>query len=789
MKSHTLLNVVGRPRFDRELISPAPASAPVRLKVAIRGAVQGVGFRPFVFRLAEELKLTGWVNNSPQGVFIEAEGSRGELQKFLLRLESEKPPRSSIQSLEPLWLDAVGFNKFEIRPSDDSGDKSAFILPDIATCPDCLREILDPANRRFRYPFTNCTNCGPRFSLIESLPYDRAGTSMKKFAMCPACQAEYDDPRDRRFHAQPNACPVCGPQLELWSAAGENIFGGNEALFAAAQMIRRGKIVAVKGVGGFHLLVDARNEAAVYRLRERKHREAKPLALMFPTLSAVKRVCEVSELEARALRSPEAPIVLLRKIGNRKSEIANSVAPGNPHLGVLLPSNPLHHLLLMELDFPVVATSGNLSDEPICTDERDALERLRGITDVFLVHNRPIIRHLDDSIVRVMLDREMILRRARGYAPLPIHLKSKVQNPKPKVVLAVGAHLKNSVALAVGENVLISQHIGDLETEAAHCAFRRVVVDLPRLYDVRPEIVVADLHPDYLSTKFARESGPNVMGVQHHVAHVLSCITENECRLPALGVAWDGTGYGPDGSVWGGEFFLVTGEKVERLAHLRPFRLPGGDKAVMEPRRVALGLLYELFGEAVFEMDHLASLREIPPVEMITLKGMLQRRFNSPLTSSVGRLFDAVASLVNLRHQMRFEGQAAMELEFALDGIKTDASYSLPFVTRHAPLALDWSPLIHAILADVNGRVSVGEISARFHNTLAEAVVAVAKQVGEPRVVLSGGCFQNRYLTERTVTRLRAEKFLPYWHQRVPPNDGGIALGQVYAAWNNLKLK
>ena len=789
MKSHTLLNFAGRSRFDRELISPALAPSPVRLKVAIRGAVQGVGFRPFVFRLAEELKLTGWVKNSPQGVFIEAEGPRVMLEKFLLRLDSEKPPRSFIQSLEPSWLDAVGFQKFEIRPSDHAGGKSAFVLPDIATCPDCLRDIFDPANRRFRYPFTNCTNCGPRFSIIESLPYDRAGTAMKKFKMCPACQAEYDDPRDRRFHAQPNACPVCGPQLELWSTTGENIFGGNDALRAAAQMIRLGKIVAVKGIGGFHLFVDARNETAVHRLCERKHREAKPLALMFPTLSAAKRVCEVSESEARALRSPEAPIVLLRKIGNRKSEIANSVAPGNPHLGVLLPSNPLHQLLLLELDFPVVATSGNLSDEPICIDEHDALERLHGIADVFLVHNRPIIRHLDDSIIRVLLDREMILRRARGYAPLPVQLKSEAQSPESRVVLAVGAHLKNSVALAVSENIFISQHIGDLETEAAHCAFRRVVKDLPELYGVQPELVVADLHPDYLSTKFAQACGQKVIGVQHHVAHVLSCIAENEIQLPALGVAWDGTGYGTDGSIWGGEFFLVASDKVERVAHLRPFRLPGGDKAVKEPRRVALGLLFELYGEAVFEMDHLASLREIPPVEMITLKGMLQRRFNSPMTSSAGRLFDVVASLVNLRQRMRFEGQAAMELEFALDGIRTNASYHLPFVGFRPPLVLDWSRLIHAILADVNGRVSVGEISAKFHNTLAEAVVAVAKQVGEPRVVLSGGCFQNRYLTERTVTRLREEKFQPYWHQRVPPNDGGIALGQIYAARNQLNLK
>ena len=767
--------------------------ARVRVKLALRGAVQGVGFRPFVHRLATELAITGWVNNSPQGVFVEAESPRPTLEQFLRRLEAEKPPRSSIQSMETTWLDAVGFDKFEIRASENGGDKSALVLPDIATCPDCLREIFDPKNRRFRYPFTNCTNCGPRFSLIEALPYDRANTSMKKFALCPACRKEYDNPQNRRFHAQPNACPVCGPRLEFWDTTGAAIFGGDEALRAATSAIRRGKILAVKGIGGFHLLADARNEKTAQLLRKRKHREEKPFALMLPSIENVRRACEVSILEERLLRSPEAPIVLLRKIGNRQSVIGNSVAPGNPNLGVMLPSNPLHHLLLAELKFPVIATSGNLSDEPICTDETEALARLRGIADFFLVHNRPIVRHVDDSIVRVMLGREMMLRRARGYAPLPVQLRIAdcgLQNENvpcaennSAIVLAVGAHLKNSVALAVGKNVFISQHIGDLETEPANGAFRRVCADLPQLYGAAPQTVAADLHPDYLSTKFANEfAAKHHASVQHHVAHVLSCIAENEVALPALGVAWDGTGYGADGTVWGGEFFLVTEKSVERVAHLRPFRLPGGDKAVKEPRRVALGLLYELYGESAFEMEHLPPLRAIPPVEMMTLRGMLQRRFNSPSTSSVGRLFDVVASLVNVRQQIRFEGQAAMDLEFALDGIETNEHYSLPLVTRHSSLQLDWSLMVHSILTDMNGGISVAEISAKFHNTLAESVVAVAKKIGETRVVLSGGCFQNRYLTERTVTRLRAENFSPYWHQRVPPNDGGIALGQIVFA-------
>jgi hydrogenase maturation protein HypF len=789
-----------------------PTSRCARLKLTVRGAVQGVGFRPFVFRLATGLGLTGWVNNSPQGVFIEAEGSRAELEKFLLRLEAEKPVRSFIQSLEASWLDPAGYMAFEIRPSETGGNKTALVLPDIATCPDCLREIFDPKNHRYRYPFTNCTNCGPRFSIIESLPYDRANTSMKGFTMCPQCQAEYDDPRDRRFHAQPNACPTCGPQLELWDRVGEVLSKCNEALIAAADAIRRGQIVAVKGLGGFHLMADARNDQAVCRLRERKQREEKPFALMFPSLESVKAECEVSPLEERLLRSPEAPIVLLKKIANRKSQIVNSAAPGNPYLGVLLPYTPLHHLLMAELGFPVVATSGNLSDEPICTDEHEAFERLGSIADVFLVHNRPIVRHVDDSIVRVMLDRELVLRRARGYAPLPIMLSPRLSALDSRPILAVGAHLKNAVALSVGEQVFISQHIGDLETEQAHSAFRRVIADFEKLYEAKPQIIAADLHPDYLSTKFALErrpparhesenasdqravpeaGAPIVMQVQHHIAHVLSCMAENEIAPPALGVSWDGTGYGLDGTVWGGEFFLVTDENIERIAHLRPFRLPGGDKAVKEPRRTALGLLYEISGDKVFEQKKLASVAAFSAPELVTLKTMLAKKLNSPLTSSMGRLFDAVASLINLRQQIRFEGQAAMELEFALEGVETDEVYPFPIAARgdarptktpKSEIILDWSPMIEAILADVKRGVSIGKISAKFHNALVEAIIAIAKRVGQNRVVLSGGCFQNRYLTERAVRRLQAEGFRPYWHQRVPPNDGGIALGQVVAA-------
>ncbi len=778
------------------------ASGRLRLKLVIRGAVQGVGFRPFVHRLATRLALAGWVNNSPQGVSIEVEGPRSALKQFLRCVKTEKPPRSSVQSLETSWLEGAGYQGFEIRPSETNGGKTTLVLPDMATCPDCLREILDPTNRRFRYPFTNCTNCGPRFSIIESIPYDRPNTSMKSFAMCPRCRAEYDDPRDRRFHAQPNACPVCGPHLELWNPEGDALFGGNEALNAAAHAIRCGKIVAVKGLGGFQLMVAAHKEAAIRRLRHRKERKEKPLALMFPSLAAVKAECEVSALEEQLLGSPEAPIVLLKRIANRQSPIANSIAPGNPYLGAMLPCTPLHHLLLAELGFPVVATSGNLRDEPICICETEALQRLGRIADLCLVHNRPIVRHVDDSIVRVMMGREMILRRARGYAPLPVTLKSQLPTPNSQPVLAVGAHLKNTVALSVGPDVFISQHIGDLETEQAYNAFRNIISDFEKLYEVRPEIIVADMHPDYLSTRFAQQKtqsgAPRYTVVQHHVAHVLSCMAENELAPPALGISWDGTGWGPSGEIWGGEFFEVTERSIDRIAHLRPFRLPGGDKAVKEPRRVAAAVLYEMSGR--LGLEELRPTVTFSPGEFATIRTMLERRLNAPFCCSVGRLFDAVAALISLRQRVEFEGQAAMDLEFALEGVKTNEAYPLRIMMGEVPsgleqilltgskadnlkptMVLDWFPLMEAVLSDRRSFAAAGEISARFHNALAEGVIAVAKKTGQARVVLSGGCFQNRYLTERTITRLREEGFQPYWHRRVPPNDGGIALGQIAA--------
>jgi len=736
--------------------------------------VQGVGFRPFIYRLAEEMKLKGWVINNTQGVFIEAEATPEELQQFLLRIDREKPAISFIHSFEHSFVDPVPYETFEIRESAD-GAKTALILPDIATCKECQREISDPANRRYRYPFTNCTNCGPRFTIVEALPYDRSRTSMRIFEMCAECSAEYHDPRDRRFHAQPNACPKCGPHLELWDETGAIVARGDDGLRRTAAAIRAGQIAAVKGLGGFHLMVDASNEAAVQRLRQRKRREEKPFALMFPTLTDIVESAVVEPMEKRLLCSPEAPIVLSRR-GNR-DDLAPSIAPGNPYLGVMLPYTPLHHLLIRELGMPVVATSGNVSDEPICIQEQEAIRRLQGIADLFLVHDRPIVRHVDDSVVRVMAGRELVLRRARGFAPLPVMVDHAAVD-----AVAVGAHQKNAVAASVGNQVFISQHIGDLETVPAYRAFEQVLADFTNLYELQTKTLACDLHPEYFSTQYARRrSDVDVVAVQHHYAHALSCMAESQVTAPALGITWDGSGYGPDETVWGGEFLQITSAGFERVAHLRTFQLPGGEKAVKEPRRVALSILRETFGANMDECGELAVLREFNAHDRRVLDGMMEHGVRSPRTSSAGRLFDAVASIVGLRHVCRFEGQAAMELEFLTHKIETEASYEFDLNIEAYARIIDWAKMVRAIVADVRGAVPTSVIAAKFHNTLADMMVQVALTCGEEKVVLSGGCFQNRYLTERAITRLRGEGFRPYWHQRVPPNDGGIALGQLMA--------
>lgn len=810
-----------------------PVPTKQRLKIEIHGAVQGVGFRPFVYRLATELALTGWIINDTSGVFIEVEGPAPELSRFLDRLPAERPPRSIIHTLDSDWLDPVGYTQFEIRHSDSRGVKTALVLPDIATCPNCLAEVLEPADRRYHYPFTNCTNCGPRFSIIQALPYDRPNTTMHHFNMCPACQAEYDNPLDRRFHAQPNACSVCGPQLDLRFTIDDlrlnnssdklkvgdpkSQIGNEEALRQTAAALRAGRIVAVKGLGGFHLMVDAANPEAVGRLRERKPRRDKPLAVMAPNLEQIRQLCRVSAQAEAMLTSPEAPIVLLPQLSG--APVAENVAPGNPNLGVMLPYTPLHHLLLEEIGRPVVATSGNLTDEPICIDEKEAIERLGHIADLFLVHNRPIERHVDDSVAWIMAGEPRLLRRARGYAPLPV----LVPRPVP-AILAVGAHLKNTVALSVERQVFISQHIGDLETAEAMAAFERVIADFLRLYEAAPVAIAHDMHPDYLSTRWThQDSGAlisdlalndnpkskienlkskiKLVPVQHHHAHLAACLAENGVEEAALGVIWDGTGYGLDGTIWGGEFLLGDASNFERTAHLRPFKLPGGEAAVREPRRVALALLWELYGEAALERVDLAPIRAFAPHQRRLLAQMLERDLNAPLTTSAGRLFDGLAAMLDLHQQVSFEGQAAMALEFAADTAVEEAypfpilknegaetgEENLKFSPHPSALILDWAPLVEAVLADLQRGIEPGIISARFHNALVELILAVAEQVAQPRVALSGGCFQNRLLTERAAQRLNRAGFEVLLHRQVPPNDGGISLGQIAVAAAQLK--
>ena len=751
----------------------------VRVRVALRGTVQGVGFRPFAYRLATDLGLAGWVQNSPEGAAIEAEGPAGAVGDFLRRVCQDRPPRCHIASLTHTSVVPLGTVGFEIRPSDRNGPPAVSVPPDLATCPACVRELFDPADRRFRYPFLNCTDCGPRFTIVEAVPYDRARTTMRHFPLCDGCRAEYDDPADRRFHAEPVACPACGPRLALWDRAGHEMAVDDDALRRAADAIRAGRVVAMMGLGGFHLLCDARNGDAVAALRRRKTREEKPFAVMAPSLGWVKACCDVSAEEERLLVSPEAPIVLLRRRG--AAGVTAGVAPGNPDLGVMLPYTPLHHLLLADLGFPVVATSGNRSDEPICTGGREALDRLAGIADVFLVHDRPIARPVDDSVVRVVLGRELVFRRARGHAPVPI----PVDEPLPPV-LAVGAHLKNTIAVATPGGVCLSQHLGDLETAAAADAFARAAADLPRFVGVEPVAVACDLHPDYQSTRYAGRCDMPVIRVQHHHAHVLSCLADNGLHGPALGVAWDGTGLGTDGTAWGGEFLRVTDDGFERLAHLRPFRLPGGDRAAREPRRSALGVLFELFGPLALAHIHLPPVSAFEPAERRVLGTTLANGVNAPVTSSAGRLFDAVAALAGLRQEATYEGQAAAELEWAAEEAGVDEAY--PYDLRPGGV-VDWGPAIRGVIEDIGWGVPAGEVAGRFQNTLAEVVEAVARAVGEPRVALTGGCFQNAYLLTRAVGRLTAAGFEPVWHRQVPPNDGGVALGHAIAAGRRLRAE
>jgi len=721
-----------------------------RLRITLRGAVQGVGFRPFVYRLATEMSLTGWVLNSSSGLVVEVEGPRDQLTRFEQRIEQERPKASVVTVHESEWIECESSISFEIHKSDADSGKTVNVLPDLATCDECRGELFDPANRRFHYPFTNCTNCGPRYTIVVDIPYDRPNTSMREFMLCAACREEYENPANRRFHAQPNACPVCGPKLD-------------GTIQEAAAALLRGEIVALKGIGGFQLLADARQPEAVARLRHRKHRDEKPFALMMPSLAMANEYCEISPVEVQLLESQAAPIVLLPpKIG---TDIASNVAHCSPYLGVMLPYSPLHHLLMRECPFPLIATSGNRSDEPIAIANDEAASRLKDIADHFLMHNRPIVRACDDSVVRLTRGRASVLRRARGYAPLGI----RVTRDLPPV-LAVGGHLKNTVAIAVGQDVFLSQHIGDLDTLEARGAFERAIADLCRLYSFKAEAVACDLHPDYASTQWAERSGLPLIHIQHHQAHVAACAAENGVEGEYLGVSWDGTGYGIDGAIWGGEFFHANGNRMERVAHLRSFGLPGGDVAVREGWRSAASLLIETFGPDAPEL----SLIETSGKSRYAsgkLRHMLTGRINVAQTTSVGRLFDAVASITGIAQSNRFEGQAAMLLENEIGALRTEEAYSLQ--------GGNWEPLIAAVVAERRAGVDVSRIAARFHNALVGWICEVAAETKLKQVVLSGGVFQNRYLTERAAAVLESRGFTVYTHRQVPPNDGGIALGQA----------
>jgi hydrogenase maturation protein HypF len=754
-----------------------------RVRLRIRGAVQGVGFRPYVYRIAQDLGVAGWVANDAEGVVVEAEAEGRVLDAFMRHLRTQLPAPADIAELHEEALDPLGEEAFMIRPSVGGGAPRALVLPDLAPCEECRREVQEPGNRREGYAFTNCTHCGPRFSIIEALPYDRPNTTMAAFALCAACRTEYADPGNRRFHAQPTACPSCGPSLSYLDVSGNPVLGPGEdaaVLHAAAAAVAAGRIVAVKGIGGYLLVCDAQNGATVAELRKRKHRPTKPFALMARDIESAGRIVEVDKVAEALLVGRAAPIVLLPR--RPDAVLAEGVAPGHPYLGVMLPCAPLLHLLMEQVPSPVVATSGNRGEEPICIDEAEVVERLSGIADSFLTHDRPIRRHVDDSVAWIVDGAPRLLRRARGYSPLPVSLSE----PVPPL-LAVGAHMKNAVAVATGRDVFVSQHIGDLETCESQRAFVEVIEDLLGFYAVCPTAIAHDGHPDYVSTRWARQAterfgaGAQLIAVQHHHAHLAACLAEHAVHGPALGVIWDGTGYGPDGTIWGGEFLLGDAADYERVAHLRPFALPGGEAAVHEPDRVALALLQQIDEDREWQLP---VIRRMPVPRLRVLQRMMQARLNSPLTTSAGRLFDGVAALLDLATVTTYEGEAAVNLEFAAARVPhSEDAYMMPIDGR----TLDWRVTLHELLADLEAGVHRDLIAARFHNALVNGAVAVAEGTGCERVVLSGGCFQSRYLAERLAAKLRRRGFDVLQHRMVPPNDGGIALGQIAVAAARLR--
>ncbi|HTB93953.1 MAG TPA: carbamoyltransferase HypF [Candidatus Sulfotelmatobacter sp.] len=750
-----------------------------RKAIEITGIVQGVGFRPYVYRLANECGLTGLIANTSAGVSIEVQGEAEAVERFLERLPKEIPPLAKVTGLAPRSAEVQQETAFLIKASSTRAAAKALISPDVSVCEDCLRELMNPRDRRFRYPFINCTNCGPRFTIIHDIPYDRARTAMAKFKMCAACQAEYENPASRRFHAQPNACWDCGPQVGLLGADGARMDVA-EPIREAARLLQQGSVVAIKGLGGFHLACDAQNEKAVGKLRERKRRVEKPFAIMVRRVEDASRFCVVDELSKKLMHSFERPIVLLP----RRPEVAfvPEVAPGNRFLDVFLPYTPLHHLLFQSGKFEaLVMTSGNLSEEPIAIDNEEAVRRLNGIADAFLVHDREIVRRCDDSVVRVAASQPQKLRRSRGFVPVPVQLEKEVQP-----VLAVGGELKNTVCVVRGSEAFLSQHVGDLENLESYKFFEEAVQHLQRILETEPKVIAHDLHPDYFSTKWAQErTGVELVGVQHHHAHVAACMAENHLDGKVIGVALDGTGYGTDGAIWGGEVLVADYTQFERAAHFEYVALPGGAAAIHEPWRMAVSYLAKHYGKAV-ETLGLPFLGEIDSRKLSVVLQMMEREINSPRTSSCGRLFDAVAALVGLRGTVNYEAQAAIELEMAARDSGSEAAYPLDLDLHGTIWQIGTKPLFDWLLKDIRQQASVADISRKFHNGLALVFVDAAERIRDRtqlnRVCLSGGCFLNALLLETMITEMKERSFEVFFHTEVPAGDGGISLGQAVIA-------
>ena len=747
----------------------------VRRQIDVSGIVQGVGFRPYIYRLAAEHNLAGTICNTSAGVTIEVQGAAESVAHFLKQLPAQAPPLARITNFTAREVACNGDQEFRIVHSHGGEKVQTLISPDVSVCPDCQREMFDPADRRYRYPFINCTNCGPRFTIVRDIPYDRPSTSMAVFPMCQDCQAEYEDPLNRRFHAQPNACWKCGPQLELLDPSGDRI----ENCDPVAETIRRlagGQIAAIKGLGGFHLAADGTNDAAVNLLRERKRRIEKPFAVMVPDVEAVRQICEVGTAELKVLTSLQRPIVLLRK--KQRCAIAEEVAPFNRYLGVFLPYTPLHYLILRESGFQaLVMTSGNMSEEPIAIDNREAIERLGGLADCFLMHNREILLRCDDSVVRVASEVTHQMRRSRGFVPVPVFLKDEQPS-----VLAVGGELKNTVCLTKGKHAFVSQHIGDLENGESYKFFGEAIEHLQNILEIQPEVIVYDLHPDYFSTRWALEQkGVELVGVQHHHAHIASCMAENQLEGRVIGFALDGTGYGTDGHIWGGEVLVADYEHFERAAHFEYIPLPGGSAAIREPWRTAVSYLFHHLERDFLKLD-IPFVRGLDLNKTEVLLRMMQQKINSPLTSSCGRLFDAVAALIGIRQRVNYEAQAAIELEMAIDG-ESDDTYRLTVEQDSEPWIIGTRPLFEAIIEDLKQDAPAGMISRRFHNALVNVFVEIAEglrsKTGLNRVCLSGGTFHNIYLSGKLERSLTARGFEVFTQREVPAGDGGLSLGQA----------